>query len=114
MKPAICEKHGAQAFVMTSPILRDALVNESPIDRAILREIHITSDEKSSILIVDAEFLEKHTSFDKKTKIHLKDRSVAQKKMNDRLMIQKVYKDLVWVCPICLSQINQPPGDSVI
>lgn len=105
MRPAFCEKHGAQQFVMTSPRIAAAIVRGQSIKETELRKLQIESLGKTFEYFVDSEFLDKlKIASDERTLI-LKDRDKRAKQLNDRLIIQKIVREMKWVCPVCLKSV---------
>lgn len=105
MKPAFCEKHGVQQFVITSPKLAAAITRSELIEEADLRKLQIDSFGKTFEYFVDSGFLSEFKIVSDEPTVILKDRDKASKKLNDRLIIQKIVREMKWVCPICLKTI---------
>jgi hypothetical protein len=105
MKPAICKKHGAQRFTLTSPLLAKA-VSGCQLGDVLLKKMRIYSNERWNEYWVDDEFLAHFLPQHSGDTIVLFDRDVAQNKMNDRLLIVKVTSNMEYICPVCLSEIS--------
>ena len=105
MKPAFCEKHGIQQFIITSPRLAAAIAAGKLVEATDIRKLQIESLGKTFEYFVDREFL-KGFQFDSNHQIlTLKDRDTASKQLNDRLVIQKIVAKMEWVCPVCLKNV---------
>jgi len=105
MKPAFCEKHGVQQFVMTSPLLAAAITQGESIKETDLRRLQIESLGKTFEYFVDREFLDEFMIAPDKRILILKDRDKPSKQLNDRLIIQKIVREMKWVCPVCLKAV---------
>lgn len=108
MKPGVCKRHDAQRFVLTSPRLAVAISNQilSPLNIFIIRVDCSGSDFE---FLVDCEFPEKYGISSGESVIGLKDRDKLAKQLNDRLIIQKMVRDMKWVCPLCLHMVARSP-----
>lgn len=105
MKPAFCEKHGVQQFIMTSPRLAAAITQDESIKETDLRELQIETLGKTFEYFVDREFLDNLMIASGERILILKDRDKASKQLNDRLIIQKIVREMKWVCPVCLNTV---------
>jgi hypothetical protein len=105
MKPAFCEKHGVQQFVIASPRLAAAISLGKLIEATDIRKIKIEYLGKKFEYFVDSEFLKEFKIDLNEPTIILKDRDKASKQLNDRLIIQKIAAGMKWVCPVCLNTI---------
>ncbi|MFM9924408.1 hypothetical protein VLK31_15550 [Variovorax sp. H27-G14] len=106
MKPAICEKHGIQNFVVTSSdffLAIDEGKIPGPIDAC---KIKTSAFERISENFVSRHFFQRFFKDSEISEVHLIDREKNLKKMNDRLLIRKIFSDsdLKYVCPACLHQ----------
>lgn len=105
MKPAYCEKHGVEQFVLTSPRLADAIkLNEYFCSDEILK-LKIESSEGCSDFFIDIELLKKFKLSEVDRVVTLHDRDKPKNILNDRLLIQKIIRYMKWVCPLCLIEI---------
>jgi hypothetical protein len=105
MKPAFCEKHGVQKFVLSSPRLAAAIAQDESIKETDLRRLQIESLGKTFEYFVDREFLDNLLIASEEQILNLKDRDKKSKQLNDRLIIQKIVREMKWVCPVCLSTV---------
>ncbi len=105
MNSGICEKHGTQKFVLTSPRLAAALAEGKLTKETDLLELKINSLDKIFEYTVDREFLKdfQFNLYDRE--VTLQDRSKISKQLNDRLTIRKLLREMKWVCPVCLNKI---------
>ncbi|WP_321845472.1 hypothetical protein [Paraburkholderia bannensis] len=104
MKPAICKKHGPQRFTLTSPLLAKA-ISEDGLDNIFITRIRIYSNERWSEYFVDNEYLTRFLPNHSGGEAVFKDRDVAKRRLNDRLLIMKVLSGMEYACPVCLSEI---------
>lgn len=107
MRPAVCEKHGVQQFIITSPRLATAIARGKLTEATDIRKLKIESLGKTFEYFVDSKFLEEFQIDLNKPTIILKDRNKASQKLNDRLIIQKIVAGMRWVCPVCLNAIAE-------
>lgn len=105
MKPAICKTHGAQRFTLTSPLLASAISGKQLGDVS-LKKILIYSNERSNEYWVDDAFIAHFLPHNSDFTVVLHDRDVAQKRMNDRLLIMKITSSMEYACPVCLSEVT--------
>ena len=90
---------------MTSPRIAAAIVPAQSMKENELRKLKIVSLEKTFEYFVDSELLdEMKIASDERTLI-LKDRDKRAKRLNDRLVIQKIVRKMKWVCPVCLKSV---------
>jgi hypothetical protein len=105
-KPAFCEKHGVQNYVLTSPSLANAIEKDSRLEIFNVINLAIESHGKKYNYVVEAEFLRMYINIpDTETSVLLLDRDKTMRQINDRLIIQKILHDLKWVCPLCLESV---------
>lgn len=102
MKSALCEKHGVQQFVTTSPSLVVAIERGKLIEATDIKKLKIESTGRKSEHFVDSEFLKKFQIESNELTITFKDRDKASNQLNDRLIIQKIVAGMKWACPVCL------------
>lgn len=105
MNSGICEKHGIQKFVLTSPRLAAAVAEGNLVKKTYLLKFRIDSLDKIFEYTVDRQFLKEFQLDLRDLEITLQDRSKISKQLNDRLTIRKLLKEMKWVCPVCLNEI---------
>jgi len=113
MKPAFCEKHKGQNFTLTSPNIRSAIFDSDFGIKKII-SLRIMSLEKENIYYVDSDFLDQHIDCSNITEITLYDRVKDKKKLNDRILIRKIVKDMIYVCPICFQEFLKRHDSSTV
>ena len=104
-KPAFCKKHKAQAFVQTSPRLSEAIENDDYLSPDDVVTLNILSYGKIFEYKIDSDFVKDFNIIPVDGEVMLRDRDKQEKKLNDRLLIQKITGAMKYVCPICLSEI---------
>lgn len=104
-KPAHCKRHGVQPFVMTSPLFSRIIENNGPTNAYDFCEFRIESLGEVFEYIVDGDFLQKFMGGSMRQVITLKDRDKTAKEMNDRLIIQRIVREMEWVCSKCFQKI---------
>jgi hypothetical protein len=104
-KPAFCKKHNVQSFVQTSPRLAEAIENNEYLSTDKIVTLKILSYGKIFEYKIDIAFVNELDIIPVDGEVMLRDRDKKEKKMNDRLIIQKITREMKWVCPICLSEI---------
>jgi hypothetical protein len=104
MKPAFCKKHNIQTFIQTSLRLAEAIECKEnlSVDEVII--LKILSYGKIYEYKIDNTFANEFNLSPVDGVVMLRDRDKTEKKMNDRLLIQKVTREMKWVCPLCLSE----------
>ena len=107
--PFICHKHGKQFFAHTSPSLEDAVKNGKLPNDMVICSIKVVNDDNENhwVWYVDDLFLKSFIGKIDNTQITLTDRSIKNKKLNDRLLIRKIRKSMSYTCPKCLDEIIQ-------
>ena len=113
MKPAFCKKHNVQSFIQTSPRLAEAIEYREnlSIDEVII--LKILSYEKIFEYKIDSTFVKEFNFVPVCGVVVLRDRDKKEKKMNDRLLIQKATGAMKWVCPLCLSELFEKSKNGV-
>lgn len=107
MKPGICEKHGIHNFILTSSDFSSAIDEGKTLDSSDAYKIRTNSLEKINETIVNENFFRRFFEESEGLEVLLVDRERSLKKMNDRLLIIKIFSDpeLRYVCPVCLNQL---------
>jgi hypothetical protein len=105
MKPAFCKKHNVQSFIQTSPRLAEAIEYKVNLNIDEVVTLKILSYGKIFEYKIDNTFANEFNLAHVDGVVMLRDRDKTEKKMNDRLLIQKVTRAMKWVCPLCLSEI---------
>jgi len=105
MKPAFCKKHNVQSFIQTSPRLADAIEYRENLSMDEIFTLRILSYGKIFEYKIDNTFVKEFNFAPVDGVVMLRDRDKTEKKMNDRLLIQKTTHAMKWVCPLCLSEI---------
>lgn len=103
MRPAYCDKHGPQPFTQTSPKLAEKISAISSVSEVDIRRIEIDSGGKSFQYLVDVEFLKRFMLPVDQDIVVLRNCNKGLKQLNDRLIIQKITKEMKWVCPLCFN-----------
>ena len=101
MKLGYCDKHGFQPFVVTSPRLVHAVLHDDLIMEDEICSFKIIEYDRTFDYFVDVGFLKNFEIALTIEPLILKDRDKILKKMNDRLIIQKIIKEMKWVCQEC-------------
>jgi len=104
-KPAFCKKHNAQPFVQTSPRLAEAIENNDCLSPDDVVTLKILSYGKIFEYKIDSDFVNEFNIIPVDGEVMLRDRDKQEKKLNDRLLVQKITRAMKYVCPICLSEI---------
>lgn len=104
-KPAPCLKHGVQPFVQTSPRLAEAIEFSNHLNSDQIVTLKILSYGKIFEYKIDVAFVYEFNIIPVEGEVMLRDRDREEKKLNDRLLVQKITRAMKWVCPICLSEI---------
>lgn len=107
MKPAYCQKHGATNHTITSPRLDDAIAQGGSFDQDKICVLQIESDKGLSEYLVDEEFLSKFALVPANKVVRLRDREKDLRRLNDRLLIRRIVKEMRWVCSVCLHELLQ-------
>ncbi|MEJ2610103.1 MAG: hypothetical protein P8179_08425 [Candidatus Thiodiazotropha sp.] len=109
MGPGICEKHGSQNYVLTSPLLEKAIIDGKQIQKTKLIQFKVESFDLDGEFnyVVDIEFLSKFMGVSSDQVVILKDRDKASKQLNDRLLIQEILREMKHVCPVCLKDTQE-------
>ena len=104
MKPAFCKKHNIQFFIQTSLRLAKAIGCKGNLSIDEVITLKILSYGKIFEYRIDNTFANEFNLSPVDGVVMLRDRDKTEKKMNDRLLIQKVTRAMKWVCPLCLSE----------
>lgn len=104
-KPAFCKKHNVQSFILTSPRLAEAIEYRENLSIDGIVTLKILSYGKIFEYKIDDMFVKEFNFNPVDGVVMLHDREKTEKKMNDRLLIQKVTRSMKWVCPLCLSEV---------
>ncbi|MCY1230726.1 hypothetical protein D9M72_431510 [compost metagenome] len=106
MKPAFCKRHGVQNFILTSSDFSTAIEEGRGINVGDVRVINTSSFDEKMKTFVDKKFFNKFFKDSNALEVFLFDREKHLKKMNDRLLIRKIFSDpdLKFVCPACLRE----------
>lgn len=104
-----CELHGAIRPTCTSPVLAEAVRQNRNNALGNLEEsicpLIIYEYGRHQIYWVDEIFLYRFVSKSSKVPVLLIDRSIVEKKLNDRLLIRKIFSEMESVCPGCLRDV---------
>lgn len=95
-------------YVATSPRLAAAISSNESMPPEEIRYLRFRNDGKSYERAVDSNFLEKFGLPVNDAVVILKDRDKALKQLNDRLLIQKIIREMKGVCPLCLDGVLHP------
>jgi hypothetical protein len=104
-KPAFCKKHNVQLFIQTSPRLADAIECTEYFNSDEIVRLKILSHGEIFEYKIDRTFVNELSMIPVDDEVILRDRDEKEKKLNDRLLIQKITRAMKWVCPVCLSEI---------
>ena len=108
-----CEYHGMQLCASTSPRLRDAARLTTPVPDYDIVEYEITMSfgdpDRIDKCLVDADFIKKFIDKMPGAKVRPLDRDIKNKRLNDRLLIMRIGKELEPVCPLCLEFVTGRP-----
>jgi hypothetical protein len=104
-KPAFCKIHKVQSFILTSPRFAEAIEHRENLstDEVITLKIH--SYGKIYDYKIDDAFIKEFNLSPVDDEVILRDREKTEKKLNDRLLIQKITRAMKYVCPLCLSEV---------
>ncbi|MFT3930601.1 MAG: hypothetical protein QM709_09945 [Spongiibacteraceae bacterium] len=103
-KPVFFSVHGAQWFTSTSPPLFELVCRGGKAPGMRLSKLVVESFGRVNEYTVDDEFLKGFGLISENGVISLRDRDKSKKLMNDRLVIQKIFREVKWVCPLCLKE----------
>ena len=109
----ICPSHGSQPPVSASARLRDALSNGVGIPESWVSLVVIKSVTRISVQLVDSALVLEAGLNPAASPFVLFDRDIAQKKLNDRLLIRTLIPSELntpRVCGRCLAEAIQPQG----
>ena len=109
----ICPSHGSQTPVSASARLRDALCNGVGIPESWVSLVVIHGVDRIIALHIDSALVLEAGLDPAASPFVLFDRDVAQKKLNDRLLIRKLIPSELntpRVCGRCLAEAIQPQG----
>lgn len=112
MKPAFCDRHKMQNFVLTSPSLAAVVKGDQDIFVGEIAQLTIYSFGKEFRYFVDFKFLNSFDIVPENGVVLLYDKDKLNRKMNDRLLIQKLTIEMKWVCPVCLSEKVEEIGST--
>ena len=104
-KPAFCKKHNVQLFIQTSPRLTEAIEYNKKLNPDEIVKLKILSYGKIFEYKIDRTFANELSMIPVDDEVILGERDEKEKKLNDRLLIQKITRAMKWVCPVCLSEI---------
>lgn len=107
MKPGICPIHGVTNLVLSSPRLAESITNDKGVRDFKIIRLHIDSYDRDSTILVDDTFALAMNLSVSRDDVYLRDRSVVSKDLRDRLLIQKLIKQMVWTCQICLTKLYE-------
>ena len=99
MGPKYCVKHGFQPFISTSPRLAEAISSNQSVTHDDIRYLDFDLFGRNFRETVDPTFLENFGLPSHRGVVVLKDRDKNAKQLNDRLLIQKITKEMISVCP---------------
>ncbi len=102
MGPAQCKIHGVHEFTLTSPLIAFAIKQKDALKNIIICPFKIESYGKVFEYYVDSSFLQQFGIPIDNNGIYFKDSNTEIKQLNDRLIIRRIVKDMISVCPICL------------
>ncbi|RII29607.1 MAG: hypothetical protein CXR30_12040 [Geobacter sp.] len=105
MGPAQCKIHGVHEFTLTSPLISFAIEQKDALKNIIICPIKIESYGKVFEYYVDSHFLQQFGIQIDNHFIYFKDRNKETKQLNDRLIIRRIIRDMISVCPICLQVV---------
>ena len=107
----LCPKHGAQGPASTSARLSEALWEGKSIPEDWVSLVIVQEADQSSFHIVDSQRIVEAGLDPAASPFLLRDRDIAQKQLNDRLLIQKILhaeRQAPRVCARCLAAAVQP------
>ena len=104
-KPAFCKKHDVQSFILTSPRFAEAVERRENLSVDEVLTLRIHSYGKIYEYKIDDTFMEEFSLSPADGAVILYDREKTKKKLNDRLLIQKITRAMKYVCPVCLSEV---------
>jgi IMP dehydrogenase/GMP reductase len=109
MGPVICSKHGKLVYTITSALIAEAIKADKTVAMLDAKIVEVTIDSMEEFgriekYYFDAVFLEEKLHVKVEQQLTLVDRSKKNKQLNDRLLINKIFKPggTVYVCPKCL------------
>jgi hypothetical protein len=107
MSPILCKKHGMQNMAMTSARFQAAIWEGRSIEKSDVRMLEIRSAEGKRQYPIDAEILTRLQIASVNNTLTLKERDQHLKQLNDRLVIQKIFREMKdnWVCAACLDEL---------
>ncbi|WP_043318577.1 hypothetical protein [Microbulbifer sp. HZ11] len=98
---AHCRIHGGQKFIPLSADFVKKLNFDEPIYKQDLAVLEVLNRGNKFQYLVSKACLEKFGVSAQREKVTLVDRDKQKQCLNDRLVIQKLMKEIQWVCPIC-------------
>lgn len=104
MSPFLCKKHGMQTLVLTSPEFSERTKSCKKIKKSEALLLTIKHVDSDSTYYIDFNFFNEFIPERNKENLILLDRNRSKKELNDRLIIQKILKEMVSVCPECLKE----------
>lgn len=108
-KPAICEKHGSQEFIGTSPRFAHSIDDGSEIKLSEIVLMRVDSSAGVGEYWIDVGMLKNEKATIEDGVLHLVDRDLVAKRLNDRLLIMRLVNQMKYkyVCPVCLRELMQ-------
>lgn len=103
-----CVKHRREGLVLSSPKFVAAAISNESVDPDDVRHIRINSEGWISKNPVDRVFFEKLGFPAHQSCVHLNDRDKSSRKINDRILILKIKKEMRGVCTDCLDDVLPP------
>lgn len=100
-----CEKHRGSRFILTSPKFAAAIKSKESIDPDDIRYFRFTSKGLGGRNPVDTAFLEQFGFSANNSVVVLENRDLEAKQLNDRLLMQKILKEMQSVCCACLDGV---------
>ncbi|MCC8367010.1 hypothetical protein J8V57_12080 [Xenorhabdus sp. PB61.4] len=100
-----CDKHEMPHTFPVSKRIAELISNRKNIQTKNIKKIYIDSTDNSGEIWVDNDMFEKYFPNSTEDKIILKDRHKHIYKMNDRLLIREIEKEIFSVCRKCLLEL---------
>ena len=105
----LCAAHGWQLTVRTSPRLAHAIGTREVIPDSEIMEYEVKcpdwGENRSSVSLVDCAFLQKFVEVLNNKRLVLLNREMKLERLNDRLLIQRIGREMKTVCPRCLEAV---------
>ena len=101
---APCRIHGKEIFFPMSEDFASKVSLGKKIDKDTFAIIEITSEHGKNRYIFSKEYLKRFQIEYPDNLVKLRNRDKVNKKLNNRLVIQQLMKEVKWVCSKCLAE----------